>query len=167
MSSAKEKEFAAYARDCVKLADQADTPELQEAMLNMAREWMQAVMDEEDESESGTATPNNQRSEPDSGAPLGMDSNSRAERDAKIYARRNEGFTCKAIAREFGLSKARVWEIAMHMARKAKWRERHLSWPLQGPDHDDERGNRQRNHGDANDFDNALSRHPDSIAQSK
>jgi hypothetical protein len=68
MSSAKEREFAAYARDCVKLADQADTPELREAMLNMAREWMQAVMDEEDESDSGTAgrvtTPNIQRSEP-------------------------------------------------------------------------------------------------------
>jgi hypothetical protein len=61
-----------------------------------------------------------------------MDINGRTERDAKIYARRIEGFTCKTIAREFGLSPARVWEIAMHMARKAKWRERQLSWPLQG-----------------------------------
>jgi Mor family transcriptional regulator len=75
-------------------------------------------------------------------APLGMDSDSRAERDAKIYARRIEGVTCKAIAREFGLSKVRVWEIAKHMARKAKWREQQLSWPLQRPDHDDKRGNR-------------------------
>jgi DNA-binding CsgD family transcriptional regulator len=59
-----------------------------------------------------------------------MDSDSRAERDAKIYARRIEGLTCKAIAREFGLSPARVWEIAMHMERKAKWRERaiRLGW---------------------------------------
>jgi hypothetical protein len=69
-----------------------------------------------------------------------MDSNAMAERDAKIYARRIEGFSCKAIANEFGLSKVRVWEIAKHMARKAKWRERQLSWPLQGPDHNDERG---------------------------
>jgi hypothetical protein len=60
------------------------------------------------------------------------DINGRAERDAKIYARRIEGFTCKAIARDFGLSKVRVWEIAKHMARKAKFRERRLSWPLQG-----------------------------------
>jgi hypothetical protein len=58
MSSGKEKQFDGYARDCVKLADQADTPELREAMINMAREWMQAVMDEEDES-----TPSHQRSE--------------------------------------------------------------------------------------------------------
>ena len=36
------------------------------------------------------------------------ESNGRAERDAKIYARRIEGLTCKAIANEFGLSKARV-----------------------------------------------------------
>jgi Mor family transcriptional regulator len=63
--------------------------------------------------------------------PLGMDSNAMAERDAKIYARRIEGVTCKAIAREFGLSKVRVWEIVRHMERKAKFRERHLSWPLQ------------------------------------
>jgi hypothetical protein len=63
---------------------------------------------------------------------LGMDSNAMAERDAKIYARRIEGVTCKAIAREFGLSKVRVWEIARHMERKAEFRERHLSWPLQG-----------------------------------
>jgi transposase len=61
-----------------------------------------------------------------------MDSDGRAERDAKIYARRIEGFTCKAIAREFGLSKARVSEIATHMERKAGWREQQLSWPLQG-----------------------------------
>jgi hypothetical protein len=56
--------------------------------------------------------------------PLGMDSDSRAERDAKIYARRIEGFTFRAIAREFGLSVAWVREIAMAMERKAKWRER-------------------------------------------
>jgi hypothetical protein len=76
MSSGKEKEFDSYARDCVQLADQADTPELREAMINMAREWMQAVMDEEDGSGGASAgtvtTPGHQRPEsqgsPDSSA---------------------------------------------------------------------------------------------------
>jgi hypothetical protein len=67
MSSGKEKEFERYARDCMKLADQADTPELQEAMINMAREWMQAVMDEEDGTDGSSAgtvtTASRQRSE--------------------------------------------------------------------------------------------------------
>jgi hypothetical protein len=64
MSSGKEKQFDGYARECVKLADQADTPELREAMINMARQWMQAVMDEEDESGGATVTtPSHQRSE--------------------------------------------------------------------------------------------------------
>jgi hypothetical protein len=52
-----------------------------------------------------------------------MDSNDRAERDAKIYARRVEGLTLKAIGLEFGLCPARVREIAMAMERQAKWRQ--------------------------------------------
>jgi hypothetical protein len=52
-----------------------------------------------------------------------MDSKDREERDAKIYARRIEGRTLKAIGLEFGLCPARVREIAMAMARQAKWRE--------------------------------------------
>ena len=47
MSSAME--FETYARDCVKLAEQAHTPpELREQLLQMAREWMQAMMEAED-----------------------------------------------------------------------------------------------------------------------
>jgi hypothetical protein len=46
MSSSKE--FESYARYCVRLAEQADTPLLRETLLQMAREWMQAIMDEED-----------------------------------------------------------------------------------------------------------------------
>jgi Mor family transcriptional regulator len=61
-----------------------------------------------------------------------MDSTDRAKRDAKIYARRIEGFTYEAIAREFGLSKPRVWEIAKDLERQAKWRERQLNRPSQG-----------------------------------
>jgi Mor family transcriptional regulator len=53
-----------------------------------------------------------------------MDSDGRAERDAKIYARRIEGFTLREIAREFKLSVERVRVIARRMEHKAKWRER-------------------------------------------
>ena len=49
MSSAA-KEFEEFARDCVRLAERADTPELREKLLNLAREWMHAVIDEEDAS---------------------------------------------------------------------------------------------------------------------
>jgi hypothetical protein len=42
------KEFEEFARDCVRLAEQADTPALREKLLGLAREWMQAVMDVED-----------------------------------------------------------------------------------------------------------------------
>lgn len=47
MSSAA-KEFEEFARDCVRLAERADTPELREKLLSLAREWMHAVMDDED-----------------------------------------------------------------------------------------------------------------------
>jgi hypothetical protein len=48
MSSGSAKEFEEFARDCVRLAEQADTPELREKLLNLAREWMRAVMVDED-----------------------------------------------------------------------------------------------------------------------
>jgi hypothetical protein len=35
-----------YARDCVRLAGMASDPELQERLLQMAREWMAAAMHE-------------------------------------------------------------------------------------------------------------------------
>jgi hypothetical protein len=41
------KEFEEYARDCVRLAQQADTPELRDQLLAMAREWMEALMSED------------------------------------------------------------------------------------------------------------------------
>ena len=47
MSSAA-KEFEGFARDCVRLAERADTPELREKLLSLAREWMRAVMEAED-----------------------------------------------------------------------------------------------------------------------
>jgi hypothetical protein len=49
MSSTAAQEFENYARDCVKLAKQDNTPpELRDQLLKMAREWMHAAMDEEE-----------------------------------------------------------------------------------------------------------------------
>ena len=48
MSSGREKEFDQYARECVRLAEGVEDPELREKLLRQAREWMQAEMDEED-----------------------------------------------------------------------------------------------------------------------
>jgi hypothetical protein len=48
MSSSAAKEFEGFARDCVRLAERADTPELREKLLNLAREWMLAAMEDED-----------------------------------------------------------------------------------------------------------------------
>ena len=49
MSCETAKDFEKYARDCVKLARQPNAPrELREQLLQMAREWMQAAITEED-----------------------------------------------------------------------------------------------------------------------
>ena len=50
MSSGTAKDFEHYARDCVRLAEQVDSPELREKLLQQAREWMHALIDEEDAS---------------------------------------------------------------------------------------------------------------------
>ena len=44
-SGSASKEFEAFARDCVQLAAQADTPELRERLLSIARDWMRAEDD--------------------------------------------------------------------------------------------------------------------------
>ena len=44
MPSGSAKEFEEFAQDCVRLAEQADTPELRAKLLNLAREWMRAMM---------------------------------------------------------------------------------------------------------------------------
>ena len=45
MSSETAKNFDKYARECVKLAHQPNTPpELREQLLQMAREWMREEM---------------------------------------------------------------------------------------------------------------------------
>jgi hypothetical protein len=48
MPSGAAKDFEDYARDCVRLAEQVDCRELREKLLQQAREWMHAVIDEED-----------------------------------------------------------------------------------------------------------------------
>ena len=48
MSSESAKEFEEFARDCVRLAGQADTPELRAKLLDLAREWMRAMISVED-----------------------------------------------------------------------------------------------------------------------
>jgi len=46
--SSGSKDFEEFARDCVRLAGQADSAQLREKLLSQARDWMQAAMDEED-----------------------------------------------------------------------------------------------------------------------
>jgi hypothetical protein len=52
-SGSAAKEFEAFARDCVQLAAQADTPELREKLLSMARDWMRAALEEDDAALTG------------------------------------------------------------------------------------------------------------------
>ena len=47
MSFETPKDFQKYAQDCVKFAQQPNTPpELRQQLFQMAREWMQAMMAE-------------------------------------------------------------------------------------------------------------------------
>jgi hypothetical protein len=48
MSSGTAKDFDDYARECVRLAEQVDSQELRDKLLQQAREWMLAMMAEED-----------------------------------------------------------------------------------------------------------------------
>ena len=42
MSPEPSNHYEEFARDCVRLAQQADTPELRRKLLDLAREWMRA-----------------------------------------------------------------------------------------------------------------------------
>jgi hypothetical protein len=42
------KKYESYARECVRLAGQADTVELREKLLEVARVWMNAAITEQD-----------------------------------------------------------------------------------------------------------------------
>ena len=41
-------QFEDYARECVRLASMTDSPELREQLLELAREWMNAVLEHEE-----------------------------------------------------------------------------------------------------------------------
>ena len=41
-----EDEYVDFARECIRLADRTDDPELRERLLQMAREWMAVAMEE-------------------------------------------------------------------------------------------------------------------------
>jgi hypothetical protein len=47
------KEFEKYARDCALLANRVEKQEYRETLLEMAREWMQAAMEDDEETASG------------------------------------------------------------------------------------------------------------------
>jgi hypothetical protein len=47
------KEFEKYARDCALLANRVEKQEHRETLLEMAREWMQAAMEDDEETASG------------------------------------------------------------------------------------------------------------------
>jgi hypothetical protein len=46
MSSTPDDDCIGYARECVRLAGLTSDPELQDQLLNMAREWMATAMHE-------------------------------------------------------------------------------------------------------------------------
>ena len=52
MSSHATKDYEAFARDCVNLANHANTPALRQRLMDMARDWMRASMEEHDVSAS-------------------------------------------------------------------------------------------------------------------
>jgi hypothetical protein len=62
------KKFEAFARDCVQLAAQADTPELRERLLSMARDWMRAAMEEDQAAPSPDRALRRRRFQPSRGA---------------------------------------------------------------------------------------------------
>jgi hypothetical protein len=62
------KEFEAFARDCVQLSAQADTPELRERLLSMARDWMRAAMEEDGAAPSTNRALQRRRLQPSRGA---------------------------------------------------------------------------------------------------
>jgi hypothetical protein len=56
MSPETAEEFENYARDCVKLAkEESVSPELRKQLLEMAREWMHAIIAGEDGSETSAS----------------------------------------------------------------------------------------------------------------
>jgi hypothetical protein len=67
-SGSVSKEFEAFARDCVQLAAQADSQELRERLLSIARDWMRAAMEEDDATPSTNRALRRRKLQPSRGA---------------------------------------------------------------------------------------------------
>jgi hypothetical protein len=48
------KKYHGYARECVRLAGRAETPELRDKLIELARVWMDAALTEEEAEERAT-----------------------------------------------------------------------------------------------------------------
>jgi hypothetical protein len=48
------KKYHGYARECVRLAGAAETPELRDRLIDLARIWMDAALTEEEAQERAT-----------------------------------------------------------------------------------------------------------------
>jgi hypothetical protein len=48
------KKYHAHARECVRLAGRAETPELRDKLIDLARVWMDAALTEEEAQERTT-----------------------------------------------------------------------------------------------------------------
>ena len=46
MQLSKAKQYLAYARECLEMAEKADTPEQREKLIELSRAWMQALEQE-------------------------------------------------------------------------------------------------------------------------
>ena len=65
MSAQSAKDFEYYARDCVKLAEHPNlAPETRQQLLDMAREWMQALIEKEEGTSTVAADPVSRPSSP-------------------------------------------------------------------------------------------------------
>ena len=50
------KKYRGYARECVRLAGHAETPELRDKVIDLARIWMDAALTEEEAEEKASCS---------------------------------------------------------------------------------------------------------------
>jgi hypothetical protein len=47
MQLSEAQQYLAYARECLEMAEKADTPEQREKLIELSRLWMQAALEQE------------------------------------------------------------------------------------------------------------------------
>ena len=47
MQLSEAQQYRAYARECLEMAEKADTPEQREKLIELSRVWMQAALEQE------------------------------------------------------------------------------------------------------------------------